>query len=201
MNDAELERLVADLPWAAPGSRLDVRVQATLRTAAVRARIATAVTVGALVAASLTLVWVAAGRDRGITDRPPAPLAGDGAVGGGTAPATGGVPSQARPIQPFVTPRAVAGGGAFGTRGTGEAVAVLAALPAVHLSADAAATFEHIAPLLRPVNGMAGLMLAAISGVTTPWRPGRSEPRTGPHILERFGPRGISWPAQIGRDG
>ena len=201
MNDAELERLVAELPWATPGSGLDARVQATLRTATARARIPAAVMVGSLIAASLALVWVATGRHRGGIDHSRPPLAGDGSAGGGTAPVTGGPASQAAPVEPSVTPRAFAGGGPFGMPGPGEAAAMLAALPAGRLSADATAALERISPVLQPVSGTVGLMFAAISGVTPLREADRSNPRPGRPILQGFELRGMTGPGQVGHDG
>jgi hypothetical protein len=198
MNDAELERLVADLPWATPGSGLDGRVQTALRTATARARVATAVTVVSLIAASLATVWIATGRHRDGVDHSHPPLAGDGSAGGGTAPATGGASSQAASPQSAVGSRACVGGGLFGMPGPGGAVAVLAAFPAGPFAADAAATFARVSPLLEPVGGVVGLMFTALSSVTPPGRADRSDPRTGWRILERRGPRGVPWPTQVG---
>lgn len=201
MNDAEIERLVADLPWATPGSGLDARVQATLRTATARGRVRSAVMVGSLIAASLALAWMTTARNQGVGARPHAPLAGDGSAGGG--PGSDGRDGTPRggPVPHDVVPRSFPGGGPFGMPGPGGAVAMLAALPAGQVSVDATAALERISPLLQPVSGTVGLMFAAISGVTTLREAEPSDPRTGRPILERFDLRGMPWPGRFGRDG
>lgn len=201
MNDAEIERLVADLPWATPGSGLDSRVQATLRTATARGRVRSAVMVGSLIAASLALAWMTTARNQGVVARPHAPLAGDGSAGGG--PGSDGRDGTPRggPVPHDVVPRSFPGGGPFGMPGPGGAVAMLAALPAGQVSVDATAALERISPLLQPVSGTVGMMFAAISGVTTLREAEPSDPRTGRPILERFDLRGMPWPGRFGRDG
>lgn len=201
MNDAEIERLVADLPWATPGTGLDARVQATLRTATARGRVRSAVMVGSLIAASLALAWMTTARNQGVVVRPHAPLAGDGSAGGG--PGSDGRDGTPRggPVPHDVVPRSFPGGGPFGMPGPGGAVAILAALPAGQVSVDATAALERISPLLQPVSGTVGLMFAAISGVTTLREAEPSDPRTGRPILERFDLRGMPWPGRFGRDG
>lgn len=201
MNDAEIERLVADLPWATPGSGLDARVQATLRTATARGRVRSAVMVGSLIAASLALAWMTTARNQGVVARPHAPLAGDGSAGGG--PGSDGRDGTPRggPVPHDVVPRSFPGGGPFGMPGPGGAVAMLAALPAGQVSVDATAALERISPLLQPVSGTVGMMFAAISGVTTLREAEPSDPRTGRPILERFDLRGMPWPGRFGRDG
>ena len=201
MNDADFERLVADLPWATPGSELDVRVQATLRTATARGRVRSAVMVGSLIAASLVLAWMTTARNQGVVVRPHAPLAGDGSAGGGPGSDGGDAVSRGGPVPHHVAPRSFAGGGSFGMPGPGEAVAMLAALPAGRLSADATAALDRISPLLQPVSGTVGLVFAAISSVTPLREADRSDPRTGQSILERFDRRGMPSPGQVGRAG
>jgi len=201
MNDAEIERLVADLPWATPGTGLDARVQATLRTATARGRVRSVVMVGSLIAASLALAWMTTARNQGVVVHPHAPLAGDGSAGGG--PGSDGRDGTPRggPVPHDVVPRIFPGGGPLGMPGPGGAVAILAALPAGQVSVDATAALERISPLLQPVSGTVGLMFAAISGVTTLREAEPSDPRTGRPILERFDLRGMPWPGRVGRDG
>lgn len=200
MNDADLERLVADLPWAEPGRGLDARVRATLRTATARARLATAVAVGSLIAASLALAWVTTARHGGVVVRPHAPLAGDGTAGGGPVPAGGDAAPRGGPVPLPVAPRSFARSGGFGVRGPG-AIAGWAAVPAGRLPAEAAAMFERVSPLLEPVNGMAGLVFTALAGVTPPRQPERAAPRAGAGILDWLDPRGLPRPGQVGRAG
>jgi hypothetical protein len=201
MNDADFERLLADLPWATPGSGLDSRVQATLRTATARGRVRSAVMVGSLIAASLALAWMTTARNQGVVVRPHAPLAGDGSADGGPGADGGGAVPRGGPVPHHVAPRSFAGGGSFGMPGPGGAVAMLAAIPAGQLSADATAAIERISPLLQPVSGTVGLVFAAISGVTPLREADRSDPRAGQSILERFDRRGMPWPGQVGRAG
>lgn len=201
MNDAELERLVADLPWAEPGNGLDARVQATLRTATARGRVRSAVMVGSLIAASLALAWMTTARNQGVVVRPHAPLAGDGSAGGGPGSDGGDAASRGGPVPHHVVPRSFPGGGAFGMPGPGGAVAMLAALPAGQVSVDATAALERISPLLQPVSGTFGLMFAAISGVTRLREAEPSDPRTGRPLLERFELRGMPSPGQVGPAG
>ena len=201
MNDAEIERLVADLPWATPGSGLDARVQATLRTATARGRVRSAVMVGSLIAASLALAWMTTARNQGVVVRPHAPLVGDGSAGGGPGSGGGDAAPRGGPVPHHVAPRSFPGGGPAGMPGPGGTVAMLAALPAGQVSIDATAALERISPVLQPVSGTVGLVFAAISGVTPLREADRSDSRTGRLILERFDLRGLPWPGQVGRDG
>lgn len=195
MNDVELERLVANLPWATPGPGLDARVQATLRAATVRSRIAAGVMAGSLIAASLAVAWLALGRSPTVVGGTAQPLAGPGGEGrpaaGGDAEVSNGPGSRPEAVLPHVAPRGFSGGVVIGGGGRGS-LAMLAALLSIELAGDPTAVLEHVSALLPAVPGIGDQSVVEIRDFASAlWRlagTGRSSPAR--HGLDTLSPQG-----------